>query len=143
MDFLKGAACQKLGVDCKGGVRSCKSDSSFVRSLMSGGIQAETQEKGSTLWKKGKDERVLTKCETVKKKVVALWLSKRKKLQHRWIEDENLEPRWEEMVEIKEVFWDEFELSYKIFLQRDVKKGKERENLSSVLLKVKYASKFL
>lgn len=88
---------------------------------MSGGNQAETQEKGSTLWKKAKDERVLTKCETVKKKVVALWLSKRKKLQHGGIEVENLEPRWEDMVEIKEVFCDEFELSYKIFLQSDTK----------------------
>lgn len=41
------------------------------------------------------------------------------------MEDENLEPRWEDMVEIKEVFCDEFELSYKIFLQSDmkVKKG--------------------
>ena len=40
------------------------------------------------------------------------------------MEHENLEPRWEDMLEIKEVFCDEFELSYRIFTGND---GETRE----------------
>lgn len=52
---------------------------------MSGGNQAETEEKGPPSERKRKMSACSQSVKPLKRKVVALWLSKRKELQHRGI----------------------------------------------------------